>query len=84
MWYNINMGKIIEFKSKSDNLIDFIEENIEIFKERKIDNILIACKDKNTNEVLTGHFNLDAGDKQELLGHIQIDIIDEYIRNNYT
>lgn len=56
------MGKIIEFKSKSDN----------------------ACKDKNTNEVLTGHFNLDAGDKQELLGHIQIDIIDEYIRNNYT
>ena len=50
------MGKIIEFKSKSDNLIDFIEENIEIFKERKIDNILIACKDKNTNEVLTGHF----------------------------
>lgn len=30
------MGKIIEFKSKSDNLIDFIEENIEIFKRGKI------------------------------------------------
>lgn len=78
------MSKIIKFKNKSDDLIEFIENNIKVLKERKIDNIIMTCKDKNTGEILTGNFNLDAGEKQELLGHIQIDIIDDYINNTYT
>ena len=78
------MSKIINFNVKTDNVIDFLENLKKDIKERNIDNIVIVCKDKRENEVLTGYVNLDMGEKQELLGHIQADIIDTMIKANYV
>ena len=75
------MSKIIKFKGKSDNLVEYLENLIELVKKDKIDNILVACK--LPDYIMTGYLNLDMGEKQELLGHIQVDIIDEMIRINY-
>lgn len=77
------MGNIIHFKTKTDNIIEFLNNVIEEVKEHNIDNILIACKDKETQSVLTGYANLNQGEKQELLGHIQVDIVRDMINRNY-
>ena len=75
------MSKIIKFKQKSDNLVEYLENLIEIVKENRIDNIMVACKLEDY--VMTGHHNLDMGTRQELLGHIQVDIVNEMIQTNY-
>lgn len=78
------MSKIINFNYKTDNVIEFLENLKKDVKERNIDNIIIVCKDKREGEVLTGYVNLEMGEKQELLGHIQVDIIDQMIKTNYV
>lgn len=79
------MSNIIKLKTKTDNLKEFIEDFINKADEMKLDNVLIATKVRNgDNYVMTGYCNLDMAEKQELLGHIQIDIINEMIRQNYV
>lgn len=78
------MSKIINFNYKTDNVIEFLENLKKDVKERNIDNIIIVCKDKREGEVLTGYVNLEMGEKQELLGHIQVDVINEMIKANYV
>ena len=78
-------NNIIKFKSKTDNILEFIEELKDNVNKYKIDNRMVACKLKDSNHyVITGYKNLTMAEKQELVGHIQIDIIDEMIRNNYV
>lgn len=78
-------NNIIKFRSKTDNAVDFLENAIAKVKEYKADNVLIAIKLKNKdNYVLTGYHNLNMAEKQELVGHVQIDIIDEMIYQNYV
>ena len=76
------MPKIIKFKSRKELLIDYLEEFKEFIKNNKIDNLMIVCKDKTNKEMCTGYFNLDVGEKMEMLGHIQADITDEMIKEN--
>ena len=78
------MSKIINFNVKTNNVIYFLEDLKREIEERNIDNIMIACKDKRENEVLTGYVHLETAEKQELLGHIQVDVIDEMIKANYV
>ena len=79
------MGKIIKLKSKQENVLDFLQDAIEKVKENNIDNVLLKQKgDKqDVPYVMTGYCNLDMMEKQELLGHIQIDIVDDMIKQNY-
>ena len=77
------MSKIIKFKSKSDIAVEFLEMVIQEVKEGHIDNILIASKDKINKNVLTGYCNLDEGEKHELIGHLQVDVIRDMIDRNY-
>lgn len=78
------MGKIIKLKTKNDNAIEFLEEAIEIAKKENVDNLMIAFKLKQENaNVMTGYCNLNMAEKQELLGHIQVDIIKDMIEQNY-
>ena len=83
------MGKIIKLKSKQENVLGFLQDAIEKVKENNIDNVLIAFKLKQKDDkqdvpyVMTGYCNLDMMEKQELLGHIQIDIVDDMIKQNY-
>lgn len=45
------------------------------------DSIVIVVKKRD--EIHTAYFNADMGTKQELLGHLQIDIVNEMIQANY-
>lgn len=77
------MSKIVKFKSKSDIAVEFLEMVIQEVKEGHLDNILIASKDKINRNVLTGYCNLDEGEKHELIGHLQVDVIRDMIDRNY-
>ena len=78
------MGKIIKFKSKSDNLVKYLQDLIEKVKENKIDNIAVVMKAKKSdNYVMTGYFGLDLYERQELLSHMQLDIVNEMVYVNY-
>lgn len=77
-------NNIIKFKSQTDNVVDFLEDTIAKVKEYKADNVLIAIKLKGQEHyVITGYHNLNMSEKQELIGHIQVDVIDEMIHQNY-
>lgn len=78
------MSNIIKLRTKSDNVLDFLEEAIDIVKKENVDNIMIAFKLKQEDSnVMTGYCNLNMGEKQELLGHIQVDIVKDMIEQNY-
>lgn len=79
------MNNIIKFKSKSDNLVDFLEDVIEKVKENNIDNIAIAMRTRKNPDsyVFTGYFGLNLCEKQELLSHMQLDIINEMVQINF-
>jgi len=82
------MPKIVHFKSQKDNVLDFLDEIKKEVEENNITNILIACKvddpeDYKKYSILTGYAGLDMGGKQELLSHIQLDIIKDMINRNY-
>lgn len=78
------MGKIIKLKNKSDDVVGFLKDAINKVKENNIDNVLIAFKLKQEDAyIMTGYCNLDMGEKQEILGHVQADIINDMIKQNY-
>lgn len=78
------MGKIIKLKSKQENVIEFLEDAIVQARKYNVDNVLIAFKLKQEDaHIMTGYCHLDMCEKQELLGHIQIDIINDMIMQNY-
>ena len=65
------MSKIIPFKSRKDNVYQFIEEFKEEIEKENIENLVIACK-LNNGEILAGHTrNLDYGDLQVIISHLQ-------------
>lgn len=78
------MPKIIKFKTENDRVVEFLEELIKEVKTHNINNVLVACKDIKGEAILTGYCNLSMGEKQELLGHIQIDIVKDMINQNYV
>lgn len=78
------MGKIIRLKNKSDDVVNFLEDAISKVKENNIDNVMIAFKLRHEDAyIMTGYYNLDFSEKQELVGHIQVDIVNDMIRENY-
>lgn len=87
------MGKIIKLKSKQENVIEFLEDAIVQARKYNVDNVLIAFKlNQNSKSdelediphIMTGYCHLDMCEKQELLGHIQVDIINDMIMQNYS
>lgn len=76
------MGNIINFpKSKATKVDEFLIETFDIAKESDVDSVIVCLKLKN-GEVMTGYFNSDFGARQEMLGHIQCDVIDQMILAN--
>lgn len=78
-------SKIITLKTKSDDVVEFLEQAIAHVKERKIDNVMVVMKLRADDEgnVLAGYCNLNVAEKQELVGHIQVDIMRDYIERNF-
>ena len=78
------MGKIVKFRTRTDNTLEFLDMLKFEVANLEIDNMMIACKCKD-GSVLTGYTkNLDYGTKIELKSHIETDIIKEMIENNFT
>lgn len=78
------MGKIIRLKNKNDDVVAFLEDAINKVRENNIDNVMIAFKLRQEDAyIMTGYCNLDMGEKQELIGHIQVDIVNDMIKQNY-
>lgn len=78
------MGKIIRLKNKNDDVVTFLEDAINKVRENNIDNVMIAFKLRQEDAyIMTGYCNLDMGEKQELIGHIQVDIVNDMIKQNY-
>ena len=78
------MGKIIKFRTKVDNTLDFLQMLEFEVANLEIDNMMVACKCKD-GSILTGYTkNLDYGTKIELKSHIEMDLIKEMIENNYS
>lgn len=78
------MGKIIKFRTKVDNTLDFLRMLEFEVANLEIDNMMVACKCKD-GSILTGYTkNLDYGTKMELKSHIEMDLIKEMINDNYS
>lgn len=78
------MGKIVKFRTNTDNTLEFLDMLKFEVANLEIDNMMIACKCRD-GSVLTGYTkNLDYGTKMELKSHIEMDIIKEMIENNFT
>lgn len=77
-------NKILKFKTKSDDVVDFLEEAKNHAVTHGIDNVMILMKLKGEDShVLAGYCNLNVFEKQELMSHIQVDIMRDYIEANY-
>ena len=78
------MSKIIKFRTKVDNTLDFLQMLEFEVANLEIDNMMVACKCKD-GSILTGYTkNLDHGTKMELKSHIEMDLIKEMINDNYS
>lgn len=79
------MAKVVrifnEQEKAQQGVIQRIEELLTMAKAGEIKSILVAaeCNDGN---VLTGYCNLDVGERQYLVGHIQSDIMFAVVEAN--
>ena len=85
-----NDNKIINFKTKTDDIIEFLEDTIRRVKEKKVDNVLVAMKlpEEDNGYIMSGFHNLNLMEKQEIISHLQyqqtVDIIVDLSRRNIT
>jgi len=77
------MAKIIHFPSpkNEDTPEEFMLDTIKTIKEMEAETIIIAAKNKEGYWV-TGYLNADWATRNEALGHLQADIIDQMILSN--
>lgn len=70
------MPKIVRlFNEQEKNqreLVRHIEELLEMAKKGEIKSVMVAAEAEN--QIVTGYYNLDAQEKQYMLGHFQSDI----------
>lgn len=79
------MAKVVrlfnEEEQKQEELVKHIKELLIAAKNGEIKNVVIAAE-ANDGNVLTGYCNLDVGEKQYMLGHIQSDINFQIVEAN--
>ena len=77
------MGKIIKLKTPEDNVLDFLEGVKKAVTEDKIENMIIIGKCKDG--VLIGNTKgLGWCEKIELKSHLEVEIINDMIKQNYV
>lgn len=78
------MAKIIKLSDKMDVFLsaeEFLEDTTAKLRDIDIEGIIIAAKCTD-GTVITGYYKRDFSERQELVGHIQCDIIDQMIIAN--
>jgi len=66
---------------KQDTIPEFMDEAKKVITDNSAKSIMIAVKLED-GSVMTGYFDCNFGVKQELVGHVQCDIIDQMILAN--
>ena len=77
------MAKILHLPHKEkepSTAIEFLEDAVNTIND-DVESVIVAFKDKDGNW-MTGYFKADWGTRNEALGHIQADIIDQMILSN--
>ena len=75
------MAKIVKFKTSQDDLVEALEYILERAREGEIRSFAFAAKCTDGN-IATSYGNADVGTKNELLGHIQADIMYDIMKAN--
>lgn len=69
------MSKIVPFRTNTDNVLEFLDELKEEIANNKIENILIGCKCEDGQIMIGRTKNLDYGEQQEIISHLQTNLI---------
>lgn len=80
-----SMAKIIRMPTKDGdyrNAQHFMQHTLEIFETEGVESHIVVAGKNREGEVITGYYKCGFGDRQEICGHIQCDIIDQMIRAN--
>ena len=76
------MAKIIEFKTRTDEVLNFLDEVKKEVVKQNIDNIMFICKAPD-GDVMTGFTkNVDIGLSIELISHAKVLTIRRIIRED--
>lgn len=75
------MAKIIRLKTGQDNLVEALTDILEMAKSGELSNFVFAGKCPN-GEVVSAWAKADFGERNELMGHIQADIMYAMIEAN--
>jgi hypothetical protein len=75
------MAKIIRFKTPQDNLVEALENLLEMAKKGEITNFIFASKCSDGN-IATSWSNADVGERNELVAHLQIDVMYAVVEAN--
>ena len=77
------MGKVIKLKTETDNVLDFLEEIREAVKEDKIISLIFVSECKE-GQFIVGNTKMDLAKKVELKSHLEVNIINDMIKENYV
>jgi hypothetical protein len=81
------MAKIIRLfndkEAKQEALVNHIEDLLNMAKNGEIVNLLISTEHTD-GTIMTGYCNLDVGEKQYMLSHVQVDINYEITKINMS
>ena len=76
------MAKIIQlFKGDQDTIVEKLEEILEMAKRGELKNFVLAG-DHESEGIATAWACCDLGKRQELISHLQIDVIVGYVTEN--
>jgi hypothetical protein len=75
------MAKVIRLKTPQDNVVENLERILEMAKKGEITGFVLAAKCPN-GEVATSWANTDVGERNELVSHLQIDVMYAVVEAN--
>ena len=78
------MGKVIKLKTNTDNVLDFLESIKKATKEDKIKNMIIIGKCEDGGTIIGNTRGLSWCEKIELKSHLETNIINDMIKQNYV
>lgn len=71
------MAKVIklfnEAESKQEKVVAHLELLLEMARSGDVDSMLVSLQNSH-GDVMTGYCNLDIGERQYMLSHVQVDI----------
>jgi hypothetical protein len=75
------MAQIIHFRTPHDDVVELLETILQQTKNGEIEGFVIAAQMKN-GEIASGWAGLDIGARQNLVSHLQIDLMYHVVKVN--